>query len=114
MAIMQKAEKILGEMEELLNHLIESAKKLLDLSKHVIDEDELLHLQEEQETLLIHLVKKDGDFHKLPNASDTNLMPRRLKIDEKIDEFQRLNAAFVENINATHGLIQFEKKHTKK
>lgn len=111
---MQQAEKILGEMESLLDSLIESAKKLLALSKQVIDEEELTRLQEEQEILLSKLVDKDGEFHLLPNASDQELMPKRLKIDGKIDQFQKLNADFVENINTTHGLIQFDKKHSKK
>lgn len=105
---MQRTEKILGEMENLLDSLIESAKKLLDLSHHIVDEDELIRLQEEQEALLATLVKKDADFHKLPDSSNEKLMPRRLKIDEKIDHFQKLNAAFVENINSTHGLIHFD------
>lgn len=111
---MQRADKILDEMEKLLDSLIESAKKLLELSHNVIDEDELIGLQEEQEALLIALVKKDANFHKLPNASSENLMPRRLKIDEKIDRFQKLNAAFVENINASHDLIQFNQDYSEK
>jgi hypothetical protein len=105
---MQKAEKIIDEMEDLLDSLVESAKQLLALSQHVIEEDELVRLQEEQESLLASLVQKDEEFHKLPKLTQDSLMPRRLKIDEKIDHFQKLNASFVENINASHGLIRFD------
>lgn len=111
---MQKAEKIISDMEGLLDRLIESAKKLLVLSENIIEEDELNRLQEEEQTLLAALVKKDEDFQKQPQASQDSLMPKRLKIDEKIDHFQKLNAAFVENINASHGLIKFESKKRSK
>lgn len=111
---MQQAEKILSEMEGLLDSLIESAKKLLSLSRQVIEEDELSRLQQEQEALLARLIEKDGEFHKQSNGSLEALMPQRLKIDEKIDYFQKLNADFVENISTAHGLIQFDKGRIKK
>lgn len=111
---MQKADKIVDEMEALLDKLVESAQKLLELSKHEIDEDELNRLQEEQEMLLTALVQKDEDFHQLPKAAQEKQMPRRIEIDEKINHFQELNANFVENINAAHGLIKFGETPAKK
>jgi hypothetical protein len=107
---MNQAEKILGEMEGLLDSLIESARTLLNHSTQVIDENELVRLQEEQEILLTKLIDKDTEFHQLPNHSNQSLMSIRLKIDEKIDLFQKLNAEFVENINAANGLIQFKEE----
>ncbi|HEV8052348.1 MAG TPA: hypothetical protein VGP47_07630 [Parachlamydiaceae bacterium] len=104
---MQQAEKILSEMGNLLDRIIESARKLLALSKQVIEEDELMRLQQEQEELLSSLIDKDAQFQKTSSAAREKLMPARLKIDGKIDEFQKLNSEFVENINTAHGLIQF-------
>lgn len=104
---MQQAEKILSEMESLLDNLIESARKLLALSKQVIEEDELMQLQQEQEELLSRLIEKDAEFHKVSSSTREKLLPARVKIDAKIDEFQKLNSEFVENINTAHGLIQF-------
>ena len=105
---MQRAEKILNEMESLLDNLIESARKLLALSKQVIEEEELMSLQQEQEELLARLIKKDSEFHQLSSQVREKLMSTRLNIDAKIDEFQKLNSEFVENINIAHGLIRFE------
>ena len=97
-------------MEGLLDNLIESARILLNHSRQVIDENELIRLQEEQEVLLAKLIDKDTEFHQIPAHSDQSFMPRRLKIDEKIDLFQKLNAEFVENINTANGLIQFKEE----
>lgn len=111
---MEQAKKILDDMETLLDRLIESAKKLLTLSQQVIEEDELTSLQQHQEVLLENLIQKDADFHKLPNISQATLISLRRKIDTKIDDFQKLNADFLENLNKAHGLIQFNKGHLKK
>lgn len=106
---MQQAEQILGEIEDLLDKLIDSANKLLAASQQVIEEDELADLQKDQEVLLERLIEKDAEFHKFSNQIQEKLLPRRLKIDEKIDHFQKLNSDFVENISSAHGVIQFKK-----
>jgi len=112
--IIQQAKQNLSEIESLLDQLIESARALLLLSKQVIEEDEFVHLQEKQEKLLEKLIKKDDEFHELPEKLQEDLLDIRLQINEKIDQFQALNAEFIQNINASHGLIQFDKKRLEK
>lgn len=110
---MQQAGLILSEMEALLNSLLDNAMKLLMLSQQVIEESELMSLQKEQEILLSKLIEKDSEFHNLTNVSQEKLVQFRLKIDKKIDDFQKLNAEFLENISAAHGLIQFDRGSVK-
>lgn len=106
---MQQAEQVLGEIESLLDQLIDSAQKLLTVSQQVMEEEELTNLQKDQEALLEKLIEKDAEFHKFSNITQEKLLPRRLKIDEKIDHFQKLNSEFVDNISSAHGVIQFKK-----
>lgn len=112
--LIQQAEQVLSEMETLLDSLVETAKNLLKLSQQVIAEDDLFRLQQEQENLLEKLVHKDEEFHEFPKMVQEGLMSERLKINEKIDQFQQLNAEFIQNINESHGLIKFDKGHFKK
>lgn len=116
---MGQPEKILNEMDKILDQLIENGHKLLAASKQVIEEDELMRLQKEQETILDKLIAHDTSFQKCSSehsnkALGDKLVLLRAKIDEKIETFQKLNTEFVENISAVHGLIQFDKGRIKK
>lgn len=112
---MQQLEKILIEMEKILDLLIENAKQLLELSKQVIAEEELTPLQEKQQELLTQLLEKDDAFHEACAELKTDYnSPLRNRIDEKLDHFQKLNSNFIDNITTTLGLIQFEKGKIKK
>lgn len=112
---MKKAEVILVQMDELLNLLIDNANKLLALSQQVIAEEELAPLQTSQQELLDELVAQDEAFHKtLPSPSHNYQSPLRSQINAKLDQFEQLNASFIENITSAHGLIQFEKGKLKK
>lgn len=107
---MLNADKILNEMDQLLDLLIENASKLLELSKQVISEEELDNLQKKQQDLLEKLVEKDEAFHQLNgSATHDDSSPLRNQIDDKLDVFQELNANFIDNITASHGMIHFEK-----
>ncbi len=113
--MMKKAEVILVQMDELLNLLIDNANKLLALSQQVIAEEELAPLQTSQQELLDELVAQDEAFHKtLPSPSHNYQSPLRSQINAKLDQFEQLNASFIENITSAHGLIQFEKGKLKK
>lgn len=114
MSHFQQAEQVLNEMEKLLDKLVESAKSLLLLSRQVIEEDELLRLQQDQEELLEKILQKDEEFHALPTKIQEEMGSQRLKINEKIDQFQQLNGEFIQNINTSQGLIQFDQKALKK
>lgn len=111
---MRQTETILAEMENLLDHLIGNARELLAISKQVIEEQELIRLQQIQDELLTTLVEKDAEFHLLPEDTQKKFILLRYRIDEKIDEFQQLNADFLENISNAQGVIQFNKGRLKK
>lgn len=109
---MAELNELLHEMDSLLDMLIDNAKKLLDISKQVISEEELEPLQKKQHALLKKLIEKDEAYHQLDNVSKQDPFMRE-NIDAKLDEFQQLNASFIDNITTTHGMIQFEKGKVK-
>lgn len=112
---MPQAKKILTEMDSILDGLIENARKILKASQQVIAEEDLTRLQKEQKTLVDKLTDKDSQFNKCDDkGTKQGIGTLRKQIDDKIDLFQKLNAEFVDNIAAAHGLIQFEKGHIKK
>lgn len=105
----QQKDAILNKMNGVLDQLIENAKKLNDLSRQVIAEEEISPLQEQQQELLNILVDLDDSFHQ----ADSNLLeeknsPLQNIVNEKIEAFQQLNTSFVENIMSSQGLIQFK------
>lgn len=117
---MAHVDKLFKEMEEVLDQLIENAEKLHEISKKVIDEDELSELQNHQKELLTSLVSLDEACHQADSGKskrvDTSINKR---IQEKLDHFEQLNSSFVNNVMNSHGLIQFPprqsgktKKHT--
>lgn len=115
---MPKVEQILGEMDGLLDALVANAEKLLELSQRVISEEELGPLQKKQQKLLDDLVAQDEAFHKACKGNEQDYhSPLRNEVTGKLELFEKLNASFIENITASHGLIHFEngalKKHPK-
>lgn len=112
---MSKANKILSEMEDVLDKLIENAQKLHNLSKHAIAEEELSPLQSIQQELLSTLVSLDDTYHNAhPNPSHVDDLTINKRIQKKLDVFEQLNSSFVDNIVNSHGLIQFETAKLKK
>lgn len=107
-------DKILNEMDKLLNALILGAEKLLELSQQVIPEEEFIKLQEKQDILLSKLIEKDQELHSHQNLTEPKWQSMRKEIDRKIDLFQKLNDDFVEKITAAHGLIRFDSAGVKK
>lgn len=111
---MPTPDEILLEMDQILDELIKTAERLRDLSIQVFEEEELVKLQQTQEKMVTKLLSLDEAFqtaykeHPVKKES-----PIRAQIDKKIDEFQRLNAAFIENVKESHGILQFEKKKKK-
>lgn len=102
-------------MDNILDDLVENAKLILKASQQVIAEEDLHRLQKEQRALVDQLTDKDAIFNKCRNEGPKDgVNALRQRIDDKIDLFQKLNAEFVDNISAAHGLIQFEKGPSKK
>lgn len=93
-------------MDQLLTELIQVATELRDMSLKVISEEELAPLQKHQENLLEELEKVDqkikGDY---PNRLEPAIQE---KVHKQLEKFQRLNREFIDNINASHSLIQFD------
>lgn len=110
----RSADKILSEMEEVLDQLIQNAEKLYDVSRQVIAEEELAPLQNRQQELLSTLLQLDDAFHKANMQTKEDNSSVRSRIQEKIEIFQRINSSFVTNITTSYGLIQFESDKTKK
>jgi hypothetical protein len=111
---MAEARKILEEMDKLLDQLTENAQQLLSVSAHAIEEEELIKLQAVQEELLAHLIEKDDRFYKIAeNAPSQRSIALRARIDQKLEQFQELNARFIQNITSSRGMIQFKKIHPK-
>lgn len=107
---MRKIEEVLSEMDKVLTALITNAEKLLDLSKRVIAEEELGPLQERQQVLLDELVNTDEAFHQACNGQEQDYHSSlRDRVTAKLEQFEGLNATFIENITSSQGLIHFEK-----
>jgi len=112
---MQKVEKILSEMDELLDAIIDNALELLNMSRRVIAEEELEPLQQHQQELVNSLLEKDETFQKIcPPPIEEYQSPLRNTINEKLDKFKKINTEFIDNIMNMQGLIQFEKGKIKK
>lgn len=106
---MDKHEEILSRMEKILNQLIATAEKLKLISQQVIAQDELRPLQKKQEELIAQLLDSDAEFHNaLKGKTKSYDSPARIRIGEKLEYFEKLNSNFIENLGASHGLIQFE------
>lgn len=102
--------KILEQMDQLLDQLIQVAETMQTLSQQVVSETELLPLQKRQEELVAELTHLDATYHKAkPQPS-----PLRKKIGDKLIQFQTLNKAFIENLKGEKKLIEVEAPAVKK
>lgn len=113
---MTAPEKILLQMEETIDQLVMNAEKLNALTQQVIAQQELKGLQKKQNELIESLRSLDHEFHKaVPGSKNKAQEKIQARIDEKLQRFQNLNIAFIDNLNTNRGLIKFEiKKETKK
>lgn len=106
---MADPEELLAQIDHLLDQLISIAEQLKESSKRALLEQEMEPLQKKQDELLEQLLDADaafkqacrGDFHRYKS-------PKRARINEKLEYFQKLNAKFIDNLQSSHGLIQFE------
>ena len=103
---MKSLQQCLDQMSQLMNELIQIATKLRDASQQVISEEELAPLQKRQDDLLLQLEEADKELQAhygfQIDAATKEAYHNQLQI------FQRLNQEFMQNLNASHGLIQFE------
>jgi hypothetical protein len=96
-------------MSQSLEELVDTAKKLRDFSLQVGSEEELASLQNKQSHLLRELEVIDQDLHaNYPGQIDPTTHDL---FHQKLQEFQKYNHEYIENLKQRHGLIQFELKY---
>lgn len=101
---MTKDKSTLDQMDQLLDQLLDTAQKLWDLAKKPFDENELGKLQDKQEDLVNQLTDLDVIYKTEKHYENVHHHQVRTRIDHKIEEFQRLNDAFIETLRETQGL----------
>lgn len=103
---MKALQASIDKMNQLLSELIQIATQLRDLSLQVIAEEDLLRLQKHQAELLSQL--ENVDQH-IQNHYRHQIDPDIHKhFHQQLQTFQQLNREFIQNLHASHGLIQFE------
>lgn len=109
---MGTSDHILEKMESVLDALVENAQALKNISTQVISENELDALQKKQDDLVEQLKSLQIRFQSEGKSAQLDPQaPITQRIMSKLQTFQQLNAAFIENLNSSRGIIKFEKKH---
>lgn len=112
---MPTPEKILEQMDAILDQMIQTAETLQKLSLQVSSDDELAPLQRSQENLVAQLASLDLSFQKaMQQAGNKKTSPLRPKIVEKLKQFQALNEGFIENLRTGQKLVEVEAPSSKK
>jgi hypothetical protein len=103
---MKNLQHFIDQMNQLLNELIQVATQLRDMSLQVISEEDLAPLQKRQEELLAKLEDVDQQIQR----DYRNQLPAAMQeqFHDQLQTFQQLNQEFIQNLSASHGLIQFE------
>lgn len=103
---MKSLQELADQMAALLEELVKTAQKLSDVSRQIISEEELAPLQQHQQDVLSQIEVIDTSI----KAHYSNQLDKDFKkqVHEKLHAFQLLNQEFISNLNASHGLIQFE------
>lgn len=109
---MKSLQYYVEQMTQLLADLVQNAEKLRDVSRQVISEEELSPLQKHQQELLGQLEQTDSNMQRYyPNQLDS---ATHQLFHAQLHAFHILNQEFIQNLNASHGLIQFELRHLRK
>lgn len=111
---MSTEETLLLQLEKTVDELIANAQELKKVSSQVIVEEELAELQKKQQVLVKELITTEKDYQKhFHKSSEETKSPTGQRLRDKLQEFQKLNEAFINNINSSQGLIHFEKIKSK-
>jgi HD superfamily phosphohydrolase len=103
---MKSLQHYVDHMNQLLKELIQVATQLRDMSFQVISEEDLEPLQKQQEDLLSQLEMTDQQIQ--GNYRDQIETKTQAYFHNQLEIFQQLNQEFVQNVNSSQGLIQFE------
>lgn len=100
----------LKKMEVILDELIANAERLKEVSQQVISKEELKPLQDKQEELVKNLVTVEDTMRSALGENKSSDEDTKKRIRDKLSQFEKLNATFIENLKSSHGLIRFNKK----
>ena len=100
----KNTEALFVQMSELLEKLIENAKRLKDASGQPIAEDAFEALQKNQATMMQELVELDSSAKKQNLKAKAELQK---KIETQLADFQKINREYVEHLRRRLSLIQF-------
>lgn len=103
---MTSLQSYIDQMNQLFTELIQVATQLRDMSLQVISEEDLAPLQKHQEELVSQLEKIDQNIES--HYKHQLSLAMREQFHQQLQVFQQLNQEFIQNLNASHGLIQFE------
>lgn len=103
---MESLMQLVEKMYHLLDDLIKIANKIKSLSEKVVLEEELKPLQASQNDLLDQLVVLQTELQ----SYDPSLISSEIhaQFHKKLEEFQKLNQEFINNIKNSQGIIQFD------
>lgn len=108
---MKSLQNYIDQIKLLTNDLILVATKLRNMSLQVVSEEELTVQQQREEELLMQIEKIDEEIQK--NYKDQLSPEFKKEFHEKLLTFQELNQEYIQNLKASHGLIQFELQRLK-
>lgn len=103
---MKSLQYYIDQMNQLLSELVQVATQLRDMSLQVISQEDLAPLQKHQEELLNQLENADQQLQKYYRQQVEAVT--RENFHQQLKVFQTLNQEFIQNLNTSHGLIQFE------
>jgi hypothetical protein len=103
---MKSPQEYIDQVNQLLNELIQVSTQLRDLSLQVVSEEDLAELQKRQEELLNQIENIDQQMRE--NIGYQLSMEAQEQLHDQLQAFQQLNQEFIQNLSASHGLIQFE------
>lgn len=105
---MEKAIHVLAKMEGILDHLIENAEKLKDISLGNFSEEAVAPYQAKQEILVEQLNGLEKGFEESDKEGQENQLAEiGDRIAKKLRYFQHLNAVFIENITEGNYMQDF-------
>jgi hypothetical protein len=106
---MPTPQRILEQMDGILDQLIKTAEMMQRLSSQVVSEVEIIPLQKVQEELVSQLMALDEAFQTAyTKMGHTEISPIRQQIAAKLTKFQTLNSKFIENLKEGQKLLEVE------
>ncbi|MBS0656480.1 MAG: hypothetical protein JSR46_11945 [Verrucomicrobia bacterium] len=107
---MSLQDDLYGKLEQVLDLLILTTKRLNDTAKRFASEQELERLQQSQAEILQQMTFLDEHIKKVVgDDANEEMSERRQKIHEKLLEFQRMNEEFVAHMQDHMRVIQKKK-----